>query len=94
MDGVEKSATARSIEQQHPRDGRANGTVDDALIFIQTHRDDQTATPQGKEYVRGLRRKVDFYVIIFLMLCYMLNFLDKVLLNVGLPAPSHGRTAS
>ena len=60
---------------------REPDTIDDALVYIQAHRDDERPQENPTD-IRHLKRKVDFYVITFLMLCYMLNFLDKVLLNV------------
>ncbi|KAK4501837.1 hypothetical protein PRZ48_007646 [Zasmidium cellare] len=56
-------------------------TADDALVFLQEHQDIETSAAQVPSYVRKLRRKVDFYVISFLTICYTLNFLDKVLYN-------------
>ncbi|KAF2173609.1 hypothetical protein M409DRAFT_61947 [Zasmidium cellare ATCC 36951] len=84
---VDKSATAVRDVEEPP-----SNTIDDALVYIQAHREDEQ-TQEGASDIRRLKRKVDIYVISFLMLCYMLNFLDKVLLNyaqvMSLPADLH-----
>lgn len=57
-------------------------SIDDALIFLQRHEDETATIPDSDSALRQLRRKIDVHVISFLMMCYTLNFLDKVLLNV------------
>ncbi|KAF4551512.1 Thiamine pathway transporter-like protein 1 [Elsinoe fawcettii] len=52
---------------------------DNALLFLEQHIDEPVDT--DPDMLRRLRRKVDYMVIPFLMLCYTLNFIDKVLLN-------------
>ncbi|KAK4497956.1 hypothetical protein PRZ48_010612 [Zasmidium cellare] len=56
-------------------------TTDEALLYIRAHRSEQTPG-QDEIDIRRLKRKIDLYVITFLTLCYMLNFLDKVLSNI------------
>lgn len=56
---------------------------DTALVFLQAQESTVDRTLHHDEaYCRRLRRKVDLLVIPFLMLCYLMNYLDKVLLNV------------
>ena len=60
-------------------------THDTALDFIKARLEGANATLYtDPAYARRLRRKVDLLVMPFLMLCYVMNFLDKVLLNVRL----------
>jgi len=61
---------------------------DTALVYLQAKENGVDSTlHKDAAYCRRLRRKVDFRVIPFLMLCYMMNYLDKVLLNVRHPRP-------
>jgi len=56
---------------------------DTALVFLQAkERTVDWALHNDAAYCRRLRRKVDVRVIPFLSLCYLMNYLDKVLLNV------------
>ncbi|PNS16044.1 High-affinity nicotinic acid transporter [Sphaceloma murrayae] len=52
---------------------------DNALVFLEKHEGEVTEGAPNE--LRRLRRKVDYMVIPFLMFCYTLNFIDKVLLN-------------
>ncbi|QIW99508.1 hypothetical protein AMS68_005026 [Peltaster fructicola] len=75
---VGKQATPTAILE----DGSEPHAQDDALTFIRAHRDEVDATLYADSaYAKRLRRKVDLLVMPFLLLCYSMNFLDKVLLN-------------
>lgn len=79
---IEESPASPSAYWTTPN-GRAR---DDALDYLEKHKDDTNASlGLDPVYMRRLRRKIDFYVIPFLLLCYIMNFLDKILLNVGWP---------
>ncbi len=56
---------------------------DAAFEYLQTHIDNTASIQTSAAYTRRIRRKVDLLVMPFLMLCYVLNFMDKVLLNVS-----------
>ena len=57
---------------------------DEALDFLEQHRDAvNVALGFDKAYLRRLRRKLDFYIIPFMMVVYTFNFIDKILLNVS-----------
>lgn len=57
--------------------------VDQALDFLKQHKNEAAVSlSRQASFTRALRRRVDFRVIPFLCVCYTLNFLDKVLLNV------------
>ncbi|TKX18891.1 MFS transporter-like protein 162 [Elsinoe australis] len=66
-----ESLDLKTIEHTHGKDN--------ALIFLEEH--EGTTTQADPHELRRLRRKVDYMVIPFLMFCYTLNFIDKVLLN-------------
>ena len=56
---------------------------DTALVYLQAKENNVDSTlHKDAAYCQRLRRKVDFRVIPLLSLCYMMNYLDKVLLNV------------
>ncbi|KAF2228086.1 major facilitator superfamily domain-containing protein [Elsinoe ampelina] len=56
-----------------------HGGKDNALMFLEQHQDERIEADPAT--LKRLRRKVDYMVIPFLMFCYALNFIDKVLLN-------------
>ncbi|KAK8210364.1 hypothetical protein M8818_003534 [Zalaria obscura] len=59
-------------------------TKDNALIFLESHKDETGINlSQNEGFTRSLRRRIDMRVMPFLCLCYTVNFLDKVLLNVS-----------
>lgn len=59
-------------------------TRDAALDFIRAHGGSVDAKLYtNPAYAKHLRNKVDLLVMPFLLLCYSMNFLDKVLLNVS-----------
>lgn len=73
---------ASSPGNENLTDGRAR---DDALDFLEHHKNVTNAElSHDPVYMRRVRRKIDFYVIPFLLFCYIMNFLDKILLNVRL----------
>lgn len=56
---------------------------DAALDFIAANKDGVNSELYlDPVYCKRLRRKVDFVVMPFLLLCYTMNLLDKTLLNV------------
>lgn len=57
---------------------------DEALDFLEQHRHEvDIALGFDQSYIRRLKRKLDFYIIPFLLVVYTFNFIDKVLLNVS-----------
>jgi hypothetical protein len=57
----------------------ASGGLDTAWNFLDQHRDADTSEPID---IRALRRKIDWHIVPLMFLCYTLQFLDKVILNV------------
>ena len=61
------------------------GRRDGALDFLAQNKEAATVeVSRISGQTRRLRRKIDKRLIPFLCLCYTMNFLDKVLLNVQL----------
>ncbi|OBW64188.1 MAG: Uncharacterized protein AUREO_057470 [Aureobasidium pullulans] len=59
-------------------------TRDAALLYLQEHKiEDNQYLHRDEAFMRMLKRKIDLRVILFLMFCYVMNFLDKILLNYG-----------
>lgn len=55
--------------------------ADDAVVYLEGHADG-TDGPQVD--LRALRRKIDRRLMPYMFCCYVLQFLDKVMLNVCL----------
>ena len=54
---------------------------DDALQYLEGHHIDD-AEVDGVD-LKKLRTKVDWHIIPLMFLCYMLQFIDKVIINVS-----------
>jgi len=52
--------------------------VDSAWKFLDSHRDSHDLVD-----IAALRRKIDWHVVPLMFLCYTMQFLDKVIINVG-----------
>jgi hypothetical protein len=66
------TATQTSLEK---------GSVDDAWSFLNKYRNDNAETDIVD--IKRLRRKVDWRIVPLMFGCYTMQFLDKVILNVG-----------
>jgi hypothetical protein len=58
-----------------------SGEVDAAWKYLDHHRD---ASAVDDIDINALRRRIDFRIVPLMFLCYTLQFLDKVILNVSL----------
>lgn len=80
------SLTLEEMAEEHtfPTEITVNAKArDEALDFLEKFKDEAgVALSHDATCTYKLRRKVDIYVISFMMAIYALNFLDKVLLNV------------
>lgn len=66
--------------------------VDQAWKFLNNNRDAAAETDTSSINMLSLRRKIDFRVVPLMFLCYTMQFLDKVILNVCVtPIPSFPR---
>lgn len=54
--------------------------IDDAWKFLNEHRDAEGVAAIN---IDSLRRKIDFHIVPLMFLCYTMQFLDKVILNVS-----------
>ena len=72
---VTQSSAAKSVDDRPD--------VDAAWKFINDHGNaDDTVN------LAALRRKIDWHIVPLMFLCYTMQFLDKVILNVRTAAPS------
>src|SRR5690349_14144580 len=62
-------------------DGPSAG-LDTAWAYLDAHRDADDTDPID---LAALRRKIDWHIVPLMFLCYTLQFLDKVILNVREP---------
>lgn len=62
------------------------GHVDAAWKFLDQNRD--VAANNVTVDIDALRRKIDWHIVPLMFCCYTMQFLDKVILNVSLPAMS------
>lgn len=67
----------------------SSGEVDAAWKYLDGHRD---AAAVDAVDINALRRRIDWHIVPLMFLCYTLQFLDKVILNVRIrpvvPVPS------
>jgi hypothetical protein len=64
--------------------GSGKGKVDEAWDFLQAHGAD---SPDAQEdELKAIRRKIDWAILPLLFVAYMLQFVDKALINVCLEA--------
>lgn len=55
--------------------------VDDAVVYLKGH---ENGALDSLINLRALRRKIDLRLMPYMLCCYVLQFLDKVMLNVSL----------
>lgn len=55
--------------------------VDDAVVYLKGHENEAL---DSQVDLRALRRKIDLRLMPYMFCCYVLQFLDKVMLNVSL----------
>jgi len=66
----------------------SSSTVDGAWRYLDGHRGAQVNVD-----MKALRRKIDWHIVPLMFLCYTMQFLDKVILNVCSHPPA-GETRS
>jgi hypothetical protein len=70
--------------------GGSSGRVDTAWKYLDANRDVGGDTDSEPIDLAALRRKIDWHIVPLMFLCYTLQFLDKVILNVrGCPFHPH-----
>lgn len=62
-------------------DEHVGAGVDSAWKFLDEHRD--AAAADVSVDLNALRRKIDWHIVPLMFLCYTMQFLDKVILNVS-----------
>jgi hypothetical protein len=53
--------------------------LDEAFRYLRDHTDEQS---EGVD-LKALRRKIDWHIVPIMFACYVLQFLDKVVINVS-----------
>jgi GMP synthase-like glutamine amidotransferase len=81
MDGkeVHEAVKEADIVSKSSSNHEAPKDVDAAWMFLNGHRDAHADTTA----LKALRRKIDFRIVPIMFLCYTMQFLDKVILNVS-----------
>ena len=67
--------TPDKVDTEHD----ARGDLDKAYWYVQEHDTSQWSMLE----LKALRRKIDWWIVPIMFCCYTMQFIDKVLLNVG-----------
>lgn len=81
MSSSDKASTKDRVDVHETPDDASTGGVDTAWKYLDAHRDASDAA--GPIDLAALRRKIDWHIVPLMFLCYTLQFLDKVILNVS-----------
>ena len=84
----EKQERELIVDTSKPSVNYSHGEVDNAWKYLDQHRDDAKVDAQID--LAKLRRKIDLRIVPLMFLCYTLQFLDKVILNVSCHCSKHG----
>lgn len=63
--------------QQHPSEKQ-----DEALRYLENHNGISAAEVDAVD-LKALRTKIDWHIVPLMFLCYFLQFIDKVIINVS-----------
>jgi hypothetical protein len=75
---LKEAVDSRTSSRSHEATQFSN--LDGAWKFLDDHRD-----ASGEADIRAIRRKIDWHIVPLMFLCYTMQFLDKVILNVSTP---------
>uniref|UniRef100_A0A8H7KCG2 Major facilitator superfamily (MFS) profile domain-containing protein n=1 Tax=Bionectria ochroleuca TaxID=29856 RepID=A0A8H7KCG2_BIOOC len=81
MSDKNDTQTAADDMTQTGLDSKNYGGVDTAWEFLNRHRDTMTAEDADAMDINALRRKIDWHIVPLMLACYLMQFLDKVILN-------------
>lgn len=73
-----------SFREKPSSSNSSEAGVDQAWEFLDKHRD--AVVQNDSVDIDALRRKIDFRIVPLMFACYTMQFLDKVILNVRVPA--------
>lgn len=76
------SPTVESVQVDQLADRSTNTKEDEALEYLKQHAAEGHFA-HDVDRMRRLRRRIDIRVIPFLTLAYLMNFVDKILINVS-----------
>lgn len=78
--GAQTSVNSRQLTSLPSIDDCGVDNLDEAFKYLHDHND---AGSEGVN-IPALRRKIDWHIVPIMFACYVLQFLDKVVINVGL----------
>jgi hypothetical protein len=73
------SANSREVTKSPSVDKNGADDLDEAFKYLHDHTD---ANSEGVN-LKALRRKIDWHIVPIMFACYVLQFLDKVVINVS-----------
>jgi hypothetical protein len=82
MSDKNDTQTATDAMTRNGLDSKNHGGIDTAWEFLNRHRDTKTAEDADSVGTNALRRKIDWHIVPLMFACYLMQFLDKVILNV------------
>lgn len=91
---VKGDTSSRDTSSSHVRPVTDKGheardqDLDQAYWYVQDSSNAVEATPTE---LRRLRRKIDWWIVPIMFLCYTMQFIDKVSLNVGISSTSNSQ---
>ncbi|KAK3340011.1 major facilitator superfamily domain-containing protein [Lasiosphaeria hispida] len=74
-----KPAPDHEVDEVASRDD--SGGVDTAWKFLDSHRDAASNSKESPVDIKALRRKIDWHIVPLMFLCYIMQSLDKLVLN-------------
>lgn len=75
----EKVESLNSSGVDSPAADSSGRDLDDAYKYLHSHSDAETDAVD----LKALRRKIDWHIIPIMFMCYVLQFVDKVVINVS-----------
>lgn len=88
MSTSDKNSTKDRTDIAEPPDDNASERgLDSAWKFLDQHRNAAAGGGSAPIDMAALRRKIDWHIVPLMFLCYTLQFLDKVILNVSGQSP-------
>ncbi|CAG9947520.1 unnamed protein product [Clonostachys rosea f. rosea IK726] len=81
MSDKNDTQTATDAMTRNGLDSKNHGGIDTAWEFLNRHRDTKTAEDADAVGTNALRRKIDWHIVPLMFACYLMQFLDKVILN-------------
>jgi len=81
MDSSVEAQQCPPTEKNSVEGTSSSGEVDTAWKFLDANRGQDAEASESE--LAALRRKIDWHIVPIMFFCYMMQFLDKVILNVS-----------